>query len=161
MKQTLEARYPASSDIVIKMMTDKKFHCDRLELQGHKVYEVVSHKSDGKNFSIKFKRSVPMNAPAAVKKFVSAENIVVHEDAWNVATKKGTITVEIQGMPIVMTAATSLRDVGKECVMTYDWEIKSKIPLVGGTIEKAVATENEKAIPEQAKAGLKLLKNYL
>jgi hypothetical protein len=160
MKQKLEARYPASSDVVIKMMTDKKFHCDRLELQGHKTYEVLSHVSDSKNFSIKFKRNVPMNAPAAVKKFVSAQNTVIHEDSWNIASKKGAVKVEIQGMPIEMSAVTLLRDEGKECVMTYEWEIKSKIPLVGGTIEKAVAAENEKAIPEQASAGIQLLKNY-
>jgi hypothetical protein len=160
MKQKIEARYPASSDVVIKAMTDKKFHCDRLELQGHKTYEVVSHKADGKNFSIKFKRNVPIAAPAAVKKFVSAQNIVIHEDSWNLASKKGAVTVEIQGMPIELSAVTSLRDEGKGCVMTYDWEIKSKIPLVGGTIEKAVAAENEKAIPEQTNAGIQLLKNY-
>ena len=161
MKQKMETRYPASSDVVIKMMTDKKFHCDRLELQGLKVYEVVSHKSDSKNFSIKFKRNVPMAVPAALKKFVGSQNTVIHEDSWNVATKKGAVTVEIQGMPIQMSAVTSLRDEGKGCVMTYEWEIKSKIPLVGGTIEKAVAAENEKAIPEQARAGVQLLKNYL
>jgi hypothetical protein len=46
-------------------------------------------------------------------------------------------------------------------VLTYDWEIKSGIPLLGGTIEKAVAAENEKAIPAQTRAGVELLKTYL
>jgi hypothetical protein len=160
MKQRIEQRYPASSDVVIKMMTDRQFYCRRLELQGHKVYEVLSHKADGDKFSIKFKRRIPMAAPGPVKKFVSAENTIVHEDAWNRATKKGTITVEIQGMPIEISANTSLRDEGKDCVLTYDFEIKSKIPIVGGTIEKAVAAENEKAIPEQTRVGLELLKDY-
>lgn len=161
MKQKLEQRYPASSDVVIKMMTDKDFHCKRLEMQGFNTYEIVSHKSEGDRFSIKFKRKVPMAAPGPVKRFVSAENTVVHEDAWNRKTKTGTISVEIQGMPIEMSCKTSLRDVGKECVLTYDWEIKSGVPLVGGTIEKAVAAENEKAIPAQTRAGVELLKTYL
>lgn len=147
MKQKLESRYAASSDIVIKMMTDKKFHCDRLEMQGHKDYEVVSHKSDGKTFSIKFKRKA-----SAVT--------VQHEDIWNIASKTGRIVVELQGMPVEMTAKTSLRDEGKECVLTYEWDINSKVPLVGGKIEKSIAAENEKAIPEQARVGNLLLKNY-
>ncbi|MGH8455553.1 MAG: DUF2505 domain-containing protein [Stenotrophobium sp.] len=147
MKQTIEARFPASSDLVIKMMTDKKFYCDRLEKQGHKVYEVLSHHFDGKNFSVKFKRKVP-----AVT--------VVHEDSWNVATKTGRISVELQGMPVEMTGETSLRDEGKDCVLTYTWNIHSKVPLVGGKIEKSVAAANEKEIPEQTRFGIELLKNY-
>ena len=148
MKQKLETRYNASSDVVLKMMTDKKFHCDRLEMQGQKDYEIVSHKSDSKTFSIKFKRKT-----MAVS--------VQHEDIWNLGTKKGRVVVELQGMPVEMTADMSLRDEGKGCVLTYEWNINSKVPLVGGKIEKSIAAENEKVIPEQARIGNLLLKNYL
>jgi hypothetical protein len=67
MKQKLEGRYPASSDAVIKMMTDRKFYTDRLELQGLKEYEVVDHTSDGKNFSITIKRKVGPIAVTSVE----------------------------------------------------------------------------------------------
>src|SRR5688572_13485458 len=136
MKQKLEARYPASSDVVIKMMTDKKFYTDRLELQGIKEYEVVDHKSDGKTFSITIKRKV------------TAINVTSVE-TWNVAKKTGRITVELQGMPMDVSCTTALADGGSGCVLTYNWDINSKVPLVGGKIEKSFATENEKAIPEQ------------
>ena len=147
MKQKLEARYPASSDVVIKMMTDKKFYTDRLELQGIKEYEVVNHKSDGKTFSITIKRKV------------TAINVTSVE-TWNVAKKTGRITVDLQGMPMEVSCDTSLADKGSECVLTYHWDIVSKIPLVGGKIEKQFAGENEKAIPEQTRLGIELLKNY-
>ena len=147
MKQKIETRYPAPSSVVIKMMTDKKFYCDRLELQGHKVYDVVSHSFDGKDFSIKFKR-----------KLTAAS--ITHEDIWNVDSKAGRVLVELHGMPVEMSGVTSLRDEGGECVMTYEWEIHSKVPLVGGKIEKTIAAENEKAIPEQTRLGIELLKNY-
>lgn len=160
MKQKIEQRYPAPSDVVIKMMTDKNFYTRRLELGGHKVYEIVSHHAEGDRFAIKFRRKIPVAAPGPVKKFVSAENTIVHEDAWNRATKKGTIAVDIQGMPIEIRAKTSLRDDGAECVLTYVFEITSRIPLVGGAIEKAVASENEKAIPEQTRLGVQLLNDY-
>jgi hypothetical protein len=147
MKQKLEAKYPASSDVVIKMMTDKKFYTDRLDLQGIKDYEVLSHKSDGKTFSI------------AIKRKVSAINVTSTE-TWNVAKKTGTIAVELQGMPIEVSCKTALADKGKDCVLTYDWDFSSKVPLVGGKLEKTFAGENEKAIPEQTQLGIKLLKNY-
>src|SRR5882724_10580234 len=124
---------------MIRALTDKKFYCDRLELQGHKVYEVLSHEFDGENFGIKFKRKLPTGT-------------IVHEDRWNVSSKTGSVAVELQSMPIEMSGITALSDIGDECVMTYDWNIRSSIPLVGGKIEKAIAAENDKAIPEQTRA---------
>ncbi len=147
MKQKLEGRYPAPSSTVIKMMTDKKFYTDRLDLQGIKEYQVVDHKSDGKDFSITIKRKV---GPISVTSV----------ETWNVAKKSGRITVDLQGMPMDVSCATALVDKGSECVLTYDWDIHSKVPLVGGKIEKQFAGENEKAIPEQTRLGIQLLKNY-
>jgi hypothetical protein len=148
MKQTLEGRYPAKSDVVIKMMTDKKFYTDRLDLQGVKGYEVVDHAFDGKNFSITIKRKITAITVTSV-------------ETWNVAAKKGTIKVELSGMPIDVSAVTSLKDEGPGSVLTYNWDVNSKVPLVGGKIEKQFAGENEKAIPEQTRFGIQLLKNYV
>jgi hypothetical protein len=147
MNQKLEGRYPASSDIVIKMMTDRKFYTDRLDLEGIKEYEVVDHKFDGKDFSITIRRKVTAINVTSIEK-------------WNVAKKAGSIKVELQGMPIELNCSTSLADKGAECVMAYDWDIVSKVPLVGGKIEKQFAGENEKAVPEQVRLGVQLLKNY-
>jgi hypothetical protein len=147
MKQKLEGRYPAPSDIVIKMMTDKKFYTDRLDLEGIQGYEVVDHKFDGKDFSITTKRKITAISITSIEK-------------WNVAKKTGSIVVELAGMPLELSCKTSLRDDGSDTVMTYDWDIDSKVPLVGGKIEKQFAGENEKAVPQQVKFGVQLLKNY-
>lgn len=147
MKQKLEGRYPAPAQTVIKMMTDKKFYTDRLDLQGIKEYELVSHKFDGKDFSITIKRKIgPLG--------------VTSVESWNVAKKAGRINVDLQGMPMDVSCDTSIADSGKESVLTYHWDIHSKVPLVGGKIEKQFAGENEKAIPEQTRFGIQLLKNY-
>jgi hypothetical protein len=146
-KQKLEGRYPASSDAVIRMMTDRKFYTDRLDLQGLKEYEVTDHRFDGKDFSISIKRKI---GPIAVTSV----------ETWNVARKTGGITIELQGMPMEVSCTTALADQGGECVLTYHWDIHSKVPLVGGKIEQQFAGENEKAIPEQTRFGVQLLKNY-
>jgi hypothetical protein len=147
MKQKLEGRYPAASDVVIRMMTDKKFYTDRLDRQGIRDYEVVAHKSDGKDFSITITRKVAAISVKSVEK-------------WDTVKKTGQITVELQGMPIELSCKTALTDDGKGSVLTYDWNIESRVPLVGGKLEKTFAAENEKAIPEQTRLGLELLKNY-
>jgi hypothetical protein len=160
MKQEIKQRYPAPASVVIKMLTDRKFYTDRLELLGHTKYEVLDHKADGKVFSLKIRRKLPMQVPAAVKKFVSPETTIVHEDRWDVASKTGRISIDLQGVPIEMSCTTALTDSGKDCLLTYSFDIKAKVPLIGGVIEKAVAAENEKEIPLQTKAGTELLKNY-
>lgn len=160
MKQEIKARYPAPAAVVIKMMTDKKFYTDRLEKLGHSKYEVLDHKADGRSFSLKIRRKLPMQVPAAIRKFISPETTIVHEDSWNAAAKTGRISIDLQGVPIEMSCTTSLADQGNECIMSYLFDIKAKVPLVGGLIEKAVAAENEKEIPLQTRAGVELLKNY-
>jgi hypothetical protein len=147
MKQTLEGRYPAKADVVIKMMTDKKFYTDRLDLQSVKGYEVLDYAFDGKRFSITIRRKI------------TAINVTSTE-TWDVASKKGTIKVELSGMPIEVSAVTVLKDDAKGCVLTYNWDVSSRVPLVGGKIEKQFAGENEKAVPEQTRLGIQLLKNY-
>ena len=158
MKQELKQRYPAPASVVIKMMTDKKFFTDRLEQLGHKQYEVLEHKAEP--FSIKIRRPLPMNVPGALKKFVPGNPTLTHVDAWNAKTLTGTVSVELPGIPVEISATTSLKDQGDGCVLTYVFDIRSRIPLVGGTIEKSVAAENEKEIPLQTKAGIELLKKY-
>lgn len=160
MKHEIKARYPAPAAVVIKMMTDKKFYTDRLEKLGHAQYEVLEHKSDGGNFSLKIKRPMPIQAPGVLKKFIPGNPTIVHVDAWNAKTLTGTVLVELPGIPVEISATTALKDQGSECVLTYVFDIRSKVPLLGGTIEKATAAENDKEIPLQTKAGVELLKNY-
>ena len=147
MKQTLEGRYPAKSDVVIKMMTDKKFYTDRLDLEGIKGYEVVEHKFDGKKFSITLKRKLTGISVTSV-------------ETWDVATKKGTINVDVQAMPIKIACQTALKDDGKDTLLVYNWDVNSSVPLVGGKLDKQFAGENEKALVSQTKFGNQLLKNY-
>jgi hypothetical protein len=147
MKQTLEGRYPAKSDVVIKMMTDWKFYTDRLDLEGIKGYEVVEHKFDGKKFSITLKRKITAISVTSV-------------ETWDVATKKGTINVEVSGMPIKIACQTALKDDGKDTLLVYNWDVSSSVPLVGGRLEKQFAGENEKQLHTQTAFGVKLLKNY-
>lgn len=160
MKQELQERYPAPASVVIKMMTDRKFFTDRLEKLGHKQYEVLDCKTDPNAFSIKIRRPLPMQVPAAIKKFVPGNPTIVHVDAWSAKTLTGKVEVELPGMPVEISCTTSLKDQGKDCVLTYVFDIRSKVPLLGGMIEKQVAAENQKEIPLQTKAGIELLKNY-
>lgn len=159
MKHEMKARYPAPSSVVMKMFADKKFHVDKLESMGYAgKYTVLAQSGDSKKFSIKIERKVPVSLPGMGKN--APESTVVNEESWDIASKTGTVAVDLKGMPLDMSCLTSMVDEGKECVVTYQWNVKSKIPLVGGTIEKMVVTDMQKKALEETEAAIALLKNY-
>lgn len=159
MKHEMKARYPASSAVVMKMFADPKFHVDKLESMGYSgKYTVLAQSGDAKKFNIKIERKVPVSLPGMGKN--APESTVVNDEIWDLASKTGTVKVDLKGMPLEMSCITSMTDEGKDCVITYQWNVKSKIPLVGGTIEKMVVTDMEKKAKEETEAAIALLKNY-
>lgn len=158
MKHKTTARYPAPSAIVIKMFTDRGFHTAKLEQMGLKKHQVLEHAFDGRNFRIKIERKLPLQLPGLGKS--GAESTVVNEEQWAVASKTGKVKVEAQGMPIDMSCTMAMSDEDGGCVIRYDWDIKARIPLVGGALEKFVAADMEKRAAEETQVGITLLKNY-
>jgi hypothetical protein len=160
MKHEMQVRYPASSAVVLKMFTDKGFHTTKLEAMGVHKYKILQHQFDGQNFSIRIERQVPMQAPALVRKLVPMEPKVTNEESWNVAAKSGKVRVEPQGMPVEMSCTMSMADKGKECVVSCSWEIRARVPLLGGALEKFILGDLERRSAEETEAGIALLKNY-
>lgn len=159
MKHEMKARYPASSAVVMKMFADRDFHTRKLEATGYAgKYQVLNCTGDGKSFSIRIERKVPVSMPGMGKN--APESTVVNDETWNLASKTGRVVVELKGMPLEMSCLTSMKDEGKDCVVSYQWEVKSKIPLVGGTIEKMVVNDMEKKAEEETQAAIALLKDY-
>ena len=160
MKHQSQVRYPASPDVVIRMFTDKNFHTRKLDAMGLKNYQILDHALDGAEFSIKIRRKVPMQAPALVKKVVPAESTVVNEECWNTKTRTGRVVVEAQGMPLDMSCVTALKAQGGECIVSYDWTIKARIPIIGGALEKFVVSDLERRSAEENEIAIRMLKDY-
>ena len=159
MKHEITARYPASSSVVMKMFADKNFQTSKLDALGYTgKYQVLAYSADSKQFSIKIERKVPIALPGMGKN--APESTVINNESWNLASKTGSVAVELKGMPLDVSCTTSIVDEGKECVVTYTWNVKSKIPLVGGTIEKMVVADMQKKSDEETVAAIALLKNY-
>jgi len=160
MKHQSQARYPAPAEVVIRMFTDRDFHTRKLDAMGLKRYEVLEHVLDGPDFRIKILRQVPMQAPALVKKFIPAESTVINEERWNIKNKTGAVLVEPRGMPLQLSCITALRDQGKACVVSFDWTIQAKVPLLGGALEKFVVADMEKRAAEETDIAIGLLDDY-
>lgn len=156
-KHEMKSRYPASSDIVMKMFADKGFHTRKLEAMGLTKYQILDHSVSADEFSIRIERKVPVQMPGIKK---GGETSVTNEERWNLKSKTGRVEVEPAGMPVKMSCVTSLADEGGECVVTYRWDIEAKIPLVGGTLEKFIVSDMESRAADETRAGIALLADY-
>lgn len=159
MKHKTQDRYPASSDVVIKMFTDPDYHVRKLEKLGLE-HEVLGSDSSGDNFQMKVKRYVPIEAAGIVKKILGSTTEVTNDEQWNTADKTGAVTVETKGVPLDMSCTASMSDDGDECIVEYDWNIKARIPLGGGALEKFVAGDMGKSQAKELEVAHSLLDDY-
>lgn len=159
MKHTTTARYPVSSAAVLKMFGNKEFHTRKLDAMGYK-YRVLDSKAAGKEFSISIERKVPMDAPALIKRLIPAETVVVNEESWNAAAKTGRVKVMPKGVPVEVSCTAALKDEGKGCVITYNWDVSAKVPLVGGALEKFVVSDLDKRLAQETAASVALAKDF-
>lgn len=160
MKFDIKARYAAPSATVLKMFMDKDFHAKKLQVLGIARSRVLEHEARGDDFRIRVERKVPLNAPAMVRKFVPAEATVTSEERWNRAAKTGTVKVEPAGVPVDIRCDARFADDAKGCVITYAFEVRARVPLVGGALEKFIAGDMESKFAEEAKAAASLLEPY-
>ena len=157
-----EIRYPADPETVFEMLCDREFQERKCRATGALDFsvDVVLH-GDG-SATITTKRTMPTDSfPDFVRSFVGESVQLVEVDTWQPAaadgTRAGTLSVEIAGTPVQMSAAMRLSPEGGErrpgTVQSVDGELKVKVPLVGGKIEKAAEPAIRMAIRTEARVG--------
>lgn len=159
MKHTSESRYPAPSEVVIKMFSDTDYHKKKMEALGIE-YEILTDESDGDEYHLKAQRMVPINATGMVAKIMPATSTVVNDERWRLSDKTGSVSVETKGVPLDMSCTANIRDEGDGCVITYDWTIKARIPIGGGALEKFVVNDMQKREAEELQAAHALIDQY-
>ena len=159
MQHQMIARYPAPSDVVIKMFTDKDYHSRKMDKLGI-TYEILAHEFENGQFRLKAERQVPTNATGIAAKFMPKTSEVVNDEKWSLADKTGSVVVETRGVPLDMHCTAHMADDGDGCVVTYDWTVKARIPVGGGKLEKFVVSDMENRAEEERKVAVSLLGDY-
>lgn len=159
MKIEIKSRYPASAAIVMKMFMDPAFHTGKLQALGLNKFRVLEQKAQGDEFQIRIERKIPLEAPALIRRVVPSETTAVSEERWNRSTMKGKVSIQ-PGVPVDMSCVASMTDVGGECVVLYVWEVRAKVPLIGGALEKFICSDLESKMVEETRAAVGLLDPY-
>ncbi len=142
MKTEVIHTYAGNTDKTFKMLADPEGHVKKHEAAGCKNIVVDSCEVVDGGVVIKLTRDAPSTAPAFARKFVGEYNTMMSEDIWYMSdtpTKKGTFHVDTKGAPVVISGIMDLRPTkggGSEVVINLD--LKVKVPLIGGKIEKVL-----------------------
>lgn len=157
MQYDIAEPYPFAADVVLKAFSDPAFHRAKMALpaQGNGSAILGESVRDG-SFAIRVERRIPLRIPG----LKLAELVLLTEESWNPGARSGTIAVDISSVPLKISGRAQVRDQGRGCVVHCQWTIAAAIPLIGRTLEKAVAAELARSSQREAAQTLDLVRRY-
>ena len=161
MRVTSTIRYDAGPDEVYSMLTDPAFQDRKLKGTGALAWEVEvlpAGAGAAAGATVRTSRALPTaNIPDLFRSAVGTTLRLVQVETWGGPDpdggRSGTVTVEVQGAPIRFSGTLRLSPAAGGTQELVDGELKARIPLVGGRVEKAAAPALEAAIQAEERSG--------
>lgn len=133
-----ELRYDAPPETVFEMLADPEFRQRACEAQ--EVISVdISLDRSGDGFSLvvdQLQRTDDL--PSFARTFAGSSTQAVQREEWSGPTR-GTLTIEAPGKPTEAKGTITLEHDGPGTREVVELEIKVKVPLIGGKLEKLMA----------------------
>ena len=149
--------YAATPQEVFAMLADQDFQTAKAKATGALEHD-VSVTTKGDRTVITSKRTMPTDEfPDFVKGMVGDRLPVTETHEWGPAagdgSRRGTITVAVGSLPVGLHGTLALGPGGEGTTQAVDGELKARIPLIGGKVEKAAAPAIEAAIDIERTTG--------
>ncbi len=162
MRLTDEIHYAADPDAVFAMLSDPDFQDRKCRATGAVEHTVEVLPDDEGGVTITTTRSLPTDQlPDFLRGLTGGTLTVVQTETWDPPDgdggREGTIEVEISGAPVRMIGTLSLVPDGAgadvQTVETIDGDLKAKVPLIGGRIERAAEPAMRAAVRAERRTG--------
>ena len=142
--------YAATPDEVFAVLSDARFQEAKCKATAAIKYN-ASVKTVGDRTVITTERILPSDdLPDFARSMVGETLKVTETQDWGPASddgsRQGTVEMNVAGAPISLKGTLGLKPGGSGTIETLDSDLKAKIPLIGGKIEKAAAPPIEQAI---------------
>jgi hypothetical protein len=138
MKFRHELRYDASPVAVFEMLADAAFReaaCAAQEV----ISAEVHLERDGNGFSLTVDQEQRTDdLPPFARTFAGHSTRAVQREEWDDSTG-GTLRIDAPGKPSEMKGTITLRPEGSETVEIVELDLRVKVPLIGGKLEKLLA----------------------
>jgi hypothetical protein len=154
---TAEMHYAGLPNDIFAMLTDRAFQDRKLGQTGALSWEVEIRLDSG-GAVITSQRALPTDqVPDAFRALVGAQISITQTETWGPAgpdgARTGSLVVEVAGAPIRMNASLSLGPAGAGTVERVDGELKARVPLIGGKIERSAEPAVRAAIDAEERIG--------
>jgi hypothetical protein len=140
MKFRHELSYDASPAEVFEMLADPAFR-EKVGQALDVVSDDITLERDGDGFRLtndQVQRTGGL--PAFAQKIAGETTRVIQTEEWSSPTS-GTLRIDAPGKPTTMAGTIELVPDGTGTVEVVELEIKAKVPLVGGKLEKLMAEQ--------------------
>ena len=97
--------------------------------------------------------------PAFARTFAGDTTRAIQREEWADATG-GTMRIEAPGKPSEVTGTITLEPDGAKTRWIIELELKIKVPLIGGKLEKLLAEQVTAGIEAEQRAGIAYLKGH-
>jgi hypothetical protein len=144
-------QFPLEVEAMAAILRDPAFLRWRCELAGDKNVEVtVEEKPEGLRVVVARDREVAV--PAFAKRMFQSKNRVVDETVWKRDGERWVAEYQIQipGIPSEVRGHTALVPSAEGCRYESNFEVTSKVPLLGGKVESFVADRIEETLRANA-----------
>lgn len=154
MKIAKTIEYAASPTAVFEVLSDAAFQEAKCAATAAIKYS-ANVKTSGERTVVTTERIMPSDGlPDFAKSMIGDTLKVTETQDWGPASddgsRQGTVQMSVAGAPIALNGTLSLKPGGAGTVEVLEGELKAKMPLVGGKIEKAAAPPIEEAIAIEA-----------
>ncbi|MGF1646596.1 MAG: DUF2505 domain-containing protein [Kineosporiaceae bacterium] len=154
MRVSFDTIYAADPDLVVDHRLQEDFLAEVARRTGALAQEVeVTAEQAGAGRSL-VRRTVPTtDFPDVARRFVGDTLVIVEEVEWaprDGRIRSATARMHAEGMPVQMDGRIELRPSPEGSLETVNAEIKARVPLVGGRIEKAIEPALREGLALQA-----------
>jgi len=138
MKFRHELSYDASPDQVFEMLADPEFRrrsCEAMEV----ISADVQLERDGQGFTLVIDQlQNTKDLPGFARTFAGESTQAVQRESWSTSSI-GELSIESPGKPTSATGTIRLEPTASGTTEIVELEIKVKVPLIGGKLEKLMA----------------------
>lgn len=135
-----EVTYAASAAEVFAMLADPAFRRKSAAAMGVVSADVsITPAAIGEGMRVQIDQVQPTTGvPGFAKKFAGKTTRAVQVEEWSTA-RQATISIETPGKPTSITGTLVLEESGDVTAETMRAQVKVKVPLIGGRLERLMA----------------------
>jgi carbon monoxide dehydrogenase subunit G len=157
MKFRHELSYDAPPDVVFEMLADPEFRkraCDAQDV----ISADVSLERSGGGFSLVVDQLQKTDdLPSFARTFAGDSTQAIQREEWS-DPSRGTLRIEAPGKPTSAQGTITLEPDGSGTREVVELEIKVKVPLIGGKLEKLMAEKVASGMDVEHEVGVAYLK---